>query len=151
MSFFNERLGDLFESGSNLDDSNPSSIYGRDQINRFGNWYEGPGGESATKIGLALIAMFGPGAALMGGMGGGEAAGGGGGSSTGGAIPMFGNSAKGLLGSFLGGAGGGGGGTTSQRRRGVLREPVQATPVFSFGDDMIAPETQAMFRQSTLV
>ena len=48
----------------------------------FGNWYEGPGGESATKLGLAAIAMFGPGAALLGGMG----AGGEGGSLGGGEV-----------------------------------------------------------------
>lgn len=107
-----QSLADLGDSFADMDEQG-NFLPGIAQLSRdnekFGNWYEGPGGESATKIGLALISMFGPGAAFLGGTGvGGEAAGGG--SGTGGVFSQYGGNMVGNASKFLSALGLGGGG-----------------------------------------
>jgi len=81
-SVFND-VDDQFREGINRAgnsyvDKSPGYNISGDMWKGFGDWYEGPGGESATKLALAAIAMFGPGAALVGGGSGGGGMGGGG-------------------------------------------------------------------------
>lgn len=125
----------------------------------FGNWYEGPGGESATKLGLALIAMFGPGAALMSGLGGEGGLTGSGGGDTGGSGSGIQQGIKGLSGLTGGGNNGngnGGGGSGLKPlpdKFGSLLsaakyEP-QHTPLFNTGVGVLSPENLALYRMAT--
>jgi hypothetical protein len=87
-----ERFGD--KASQYVDPSRNDTTYnlsGKRMFDRSSNWYFGPGGESATKIGLAALLAYAGGAVFgAAGAGGGE---GGGSTSTGGAIPMYGNNA----------------------------------------------------------
>jgi hypothetical protein len=131
----------------------PGTIGGEQEHNEdFGRWYEGKAGENTTKAGLAAILAYAMGGAggMFSGMGGEGAAGGS--TSTGGVGSTYGGNASSMLGNLMNGLGGGGGGDTTQKRRGVLRaSPQVSSPLFSFGDDMIDPQTSEMLRRSTLV
>lgn len=140
MDFFSQAEEKQKQGATNFGDwfadNNPEYQAGVKSGNRFGDWYEGPGGESATKLGLAAIAMFGPGAALMGGEG---LFSGGDGGGSGGVFSQYGPQALKQF-SNLAGGGGADDDFSMKKRKGILGGPAQPVGLFSNTDSLIAPE-----------
>lgn len=78
-SLDNFRLQNMTNAGDTFAGTDPQYKLGQKSLRRQADWYGGPGGESATKIGLAALLALAGGSVLGAGGLGGEAAGAGGG------------------------------------------------------------------------
>lgn len=121
-----QRLINMNSAGSSFDDKDPQMVLGRTSGEKFGDWYGGPGGESATKIGLAALLAIAGGSVLgVGGLGGAEGGGAAGGGEVAGSGMDFGGYGTGWNEQTMGGGntsspyqGGGGYNWQNQMRQG---------------------------------
>lgn len=155
MSAFDQKpVQDLTNFGDWFSQHDAGWNAGTDLLHGFGDWYEGPGGESATKIGLAaLLAIAGGEIFGAAGGGGGEGGGGGGGGGNSGGMGQFAGRGISMLNNLLGGSGGGDEYTQPTKKKGILS--TNDSGGFSlYNNDSgssIDPSTRSMLKYSTYV